>query len=230
LSHSSSSNQFAAGKNTADSKTKSNMWGPTIEFSSSNSNRSNKGKITKLSGKSVNTISFHSDEGNKDITPEKAKKTSKPNTASGKLLDYLCTPKGCRYFQSYVLKASPEVIDQMIKKLSTSFHIVMTNSYANYFFQKFITCCNQDQRKIILTHISGSFLYIASDNSGTHALQAMFEQITSAEEINIISEGIKDDFVHICKVIHKIINIGSQFKSHSAKTNFACVWTQETCH
>lgn len=191
----SSSNKPNAVNNQNTSQNKLNQAGQTLEVSSTHSNKSSKAKKEpKLSGKSVNTFSFHSDDG------QKAKTDKKNKASGGKLLDYLCTPKGCRYFQSYILKATQDVIDQMIKKLSTSFHIVMTNSYANYFFQKLITCCNQEQRRIILTHISSSFLFIASDNSGTHALQAMFEQITSEEEINIISEGIKDDFIQICKV------------------------------
>lgn len=189
LSHSSSSNP-KAGNNS-----KTNQAGQAKEASSTHSNKSNKAVVPKLSEKSVNTLSFHSEEGKKDKSEIKKKSKS-----GGKLLDYLCTPKGCRYFQSYILKASPDIIDQMIKKLSTNFDIVMTNSYANYFFQKFITSCNQEQRRIILTNISSNFLFIASDNSGTHALQAMFEHISSPEEISIISNGIMGNFVQICKV------------------------------
>lgn len=120
-------------------------------------------------------------------------------SSGNKLIDYLCTSKGCRYFQGVILKASPETIDQIIIRIGNEFHIVMTDSHANYFFQKFIGCCNQSQRVDILKYVFTKFLYITNDSSGTHAIQAMFDLISTPEEIDIISLGIKPDFLEICK-------------------------------
>lgn len=168
----------------------------TFDANSANIMRNAKSKDQlKSSGTSVTAFSFHSE----DILKEKSP-TIKCSRSSKKFLDYLCTPKGCRYFQSYIQKATPEVVDQILLKIGANFPRIMTDSYANYFFQKFIKLCNQGQRILILKHIKSTIFMIASNNSGTHALQEMFEQVISNEEITLLSCAISDDFIPICQV------------------------------
>lgn len=149
----------------------------------------------KFSETSINAYSFHSEDATKEKLP-----LTKNKLSAKKFLNFLCTPKGCRYFQSYIQQASPEVIDQIVQKIGTNFPKIMTDHYSNYFFQKFIKLCNLDQRMVILNNIKENILLIASDNSGTHSLQVMFEHITANEEILLLSNAISDDFLTICKV------------------------------
>lgn len=116
------------------------------------------------------------------------------------LIDYLCTQKGCRYFQRNIYNASPIVIDELIQKIGNNFHIIMTDLYANYFFQKLLSCCSQPQRIAILNFISTKFHFISNNSSGTHAIQKLYDLISSPEEILLISNGLYADFIQICKV------------------------------
>ena len=127
------------------------------------------------------------------------------------LLNYLCSPKGCRYFQSFICKYDPLIINEFIQKFKYNFTDIMICCYANYFFQKFVKVLNLDQRLIIIKGIKKDIVLIASDFRGTHSIQALLEVTTTEKELKIIYDSIINDILIICKglnsnhMIQKII-------------------------
>lgn len=115
-------------------------------------------------------------------------------------IDFICTCKGYRQLQIYIDKVSPNIIDILIDQIGSDFEIIMTNHYANYFFQKLTYNCTSDQRFTILKYIESNFSKIAHNSSGTHALQSLFDIVDKEEQIAMITSCLKISFIDICKV------------------------------
>lgn len=121
-------------------------------------------------------------------------------TSRSELISYICTPKGCRHIQSFLVKANSEILELIVDKIKLDLSVIMKNPYANYFFQKLSICLNYELRVLILNNLAKDFFSIASDNCGTHALQSLFEVVNTDLEIGLLLEIIKPDFLSICKV------------------------------
>ena len=117
-----------------------------------------------------------------------------------KIVNYLCTPKGSGHFQSFLRKANESIIELLVIKFSKSLKTIITNSYANYFFQKICQQLKEKQRLIILSNIKEDFFYIASDSCGTHALQALLDNVYTEEEANLLYDIIEYNIIEHCKV------------------------------
>lgn len=196
--NSSNLNNFTRTKNKKNSNTKMLL----------NSNNNN----SKRFANSTNDVMTNKSKQD-DLLNESSFKTKKDYNAlvdffgcfqeQDEVIKYICTPKGCRHIQSFLVKATTEMLSLIIDKIKEKISVIMQNPYANYFFQKLSQCLNHEQRYIIIDNIKESFLSIASDNSGTHALQALFEVINTDLEVELINETISKNFISICKVSRK---------------------------
>lgn len=115
-------------------------------------------------------------------------------------VDYLCTSKGCSYMQTFLPELTIDEVDFIINLIGKKLSIVMTDNYANYFFQKLINNFIPRQRTHVLNLIKKDFIYIAKNSSGTHSLQTLLEQIDNKEQIELIQAYVVDNFVELCTV------------------------------
>ena len=115
-------------------------------------------------------------------------------------INYICTSKGSKEVQTYLIKATPNVINTLIDEIGSKFEITMTNHYANHFFKNFTNNCNSEQKLRILKYIEPNFSKIAHHSCGTHAMQSLLEIIDNDEEIQLITSCIKNDLIRLCKV------------------------------
>ncbi len=88
----------------------------------------------------------------------------------------------------------------------------MTNSYANYFCQKFYAMLTVEDRCQFLLHIKDRyFLMIATDKIGTYPLQYIIEMLNTTKEKQILIECIRNSVYELSMdtqgthVIEKII-------------------------
>lgn len=116
------------------------------------------------------------------------------------LTDFICTLSGCKKFQLLLYNFNNEMILYLINYIGTSISIIAKNQYANYFFQNL--CCNsyKDERLMIIKNLSNDFVDIACNLRGTHSLQALIDTVNSKEEIDLLIEIIKKDFLVLAMV------------------------------
>jgi hypothetical protein len=67
----------------------------------------------------------------------------------------------------------------------------MTDSYANYFCQKFFGYLESEDKLIFLHNINEHFVMIANNKIGTYPLQAILEQLKSHKERHLVIQSIK---------------------------------------
>ena len=77
----------------------------------------------------------------------------------------------------------------------------MSDSYANYFCQKFFLSLEKEDRVKFLCYIRPFGLYIATGKVGTYPLQAILESIKYDEERYVIIDTFKNDVIELALVI-----------------------------
>ncbi len=102
--------------------------------------------------------------------------------------------------QKFLHKLSCENIKYLINRLGQKMSLLFVDIYGNYFCQKLIQCCSSEQRTMVLKNIESEIVNISYDNSGTHALQSLFELTNLPEEETLILNAIKDYCLDMCYV------------------------------
>ena len=77
----------------------------------------------------------------------------------------------------------------------------MSDSYANYFCQKFFLALDLEDRVKFLCYIRPFGFYIATGKVGTYPLQAIIESIKYDEERFVIIDTFKNDIIELALVI-----------------------------
>ena len=114
------------------------------------------------------------------------------------------TQAGSRIKQKEIERADQEEIHKLIDLLQYDFTAIMIGEYTNYMFTSLIGRCTQAQRLQIIKKIIPNIFKIASHSKGTHPLQTLTALTTSAEEQNIIFEGIQGIIPDMIFVIFQI--------------------------
>lgn len=87
----------------------------------------------------------------------------------------------------------------------------MTDSYANYFCQKFFGFLEPDDKLVFLSNVNDHFVQIANNKIGTYPLQAILEQLKSEKEKMMVIQTINVNAIEMfydsqgVHVIEKII-------------------------
>ena len=102
--------------------------------------------------------------------------------------------------QTFLPDLTIEEVDFLINFLGNKLSIVMTDNYANYFFQKLINNFIPRQRTEVIKLIKNDFIYTAHNSSGTHSLQTLFDQVDNKEQIELIQSYVVRNFVELCTV------------------------------
>uniref|UniRef100_A0A7N0VDT7 PUM-HD domain-containing protein n=1 Tax=Kalanchoe fedtschenkoi TaxID=63787 RepID=A0A7N0VDT7_KALFE len=109
---------------------------------------------------------------------------------------------GCRFLQDIIeqrnLQAIQVIFDEIIE------HIVelMINTFGNYFMQKLLDVCTEEQRTRILhvvTREPGEFVRVSVNDHGTRVIQKLIETVTTSEQKLKIVSALEPGFYTLIK-------------------------------
>jgi hypothetical protein len=127
------------------------------------------------------------------------------------------TQNGSRVLQKALKNTKYEIISKMFEEIYDKTHILMTDSYANYFCPKFFSLLKKDQRKIYLLNIKEHIHHICVSKIGTYPLQSVIDQLKLDEERIIIADSLQVNILDMCldpqgtHVIEKIITCFQEY-------------------
>lgn len=104
----------------------------------------------------------------------------------------------------------PKEINWIFENILPSLVEIMCSLYGNYFFQKFISFLNVEQRIILINKISQDFKQICINKHGTYCIQSLYKQSVSSEEINQLNNLISSNLSSLISNengIHIIIDL-----------------------
>ena len=113
------------------------------------------------------------------------------------MCDYICSQIGSRIMQKYLKRFPSHIRTLLIEKISTYFDKLMCNTYGNYFCQKLYNISDLQQRMMILNSLKNSFLSIAKNNSGAHAIQFIIGVMQTSQEKKIILDYAKPHVIDL---------------------------------
>ena len=94
----------------------------------------------------------------------------------------------------------------------------MTDSYANYFCQKFFSVLNENDRLRFLCKVRDNIVEIGNSKIGTYPLQTILDQLTTEKEKKIIIDSVREKVVCMSlnaqgtHVIEKMLNLFEERK------------------
>ena len=98
------------------------------------------------------------------------------------ILNLLSNYKGSIFLQNILLKMNFIEISLLFQTIYPYLCTIMCLEFGNYFMQKLIKYLNVQQRLDIYKIINNNFLDIATNKSGTHSIQALFDAIQNPIE------------------------------------------------
>lgn len=110
----------------------------------------------------------------------------------GKLQYLATTQQGSKYLQRVLTRASPDIVEFIIKEVIKDMSNLMVDQYGNYFCQKLLQSSSSQQRCEILSELSQSITDISCTKNGTHSMQSLIEMINMDEEYDILEKAISD--------------------------------------
>ncbi|KAG6533489.1 uncharacterized protein LOC121978670 [Zingiber officinale] len=108
----------------------------------------------------------------------------------------------CRSLQSIFDKGKREDFDKIFLALIDHVIDLMTDQFGNYFLQKLIEVCKEDQITHMIFKISqsdGELLRISCNQHGTRVVQKIVETMKNEEQYSMIVSALKPDFVSLIK-------------------------------
>jgi len=113
----------------------------------------------------------------------------------GNFFKILTTQNGSRILQKSLKRTSKDILSRINKEIGSRIADLMTDSYANYFCQKFFGYVDYEDKIEFLVNIIEHFCQISNNKIGTYPLQAVLEQLKTERERNMIIETIKNNNV-----------------------------------
>ena len=108
------------------------------------------------------------------------------------IIEFVCNSKGAIELQKMLEKSGLDIKMYFIQTLKREgLTIIMKNIHGNYFFQKLIKDSSEKITSNIISYISEDIIDISKDDSGTFSVQALVNEISAINDINIILQKIK---------------------------------------
>ena len=128
-------------------------------------------------------------------------------------IKFVKTHKGSIYLQNILFnkKLSRNEISYIVNSIGTHFNDIICDYYGNYFFQKFILLCYDEDRINIYHYIKNNFIKISTNMCGNHSLKCLISLLSTEEEKKLIKDSIISDLKNLCfdqngaSIIAKII-------------------------
>jgi hypothetical protein len=122
------------------------------------------------------------------------------NALKGSLLQIITNQNGSRAFQKALRNTDKSIISQIFTEIKGNFCNLLTDSYANYFVQKFFNFLNETERIEFIKEMKDSIVEIGNNKIGTYPLQAILEQLCTSTEREMAVEYICNGALALCQV------------------------------
>uniref|UniRef100_A0A7N0TWY6 PUM-HD domain-containing protein n=1 Tax=Kalanchoe fedtschenkoi TaxID=63787 RepID=A0A7N0TWY6_KALFE len=109
---------------------------------------------------------------------------------------------GCRFLQDVVEQHNPQAIQLIFDEVVEHVVEIMINPFGNYFMQKLLDVCTEEQRTQILhvvTREPGELVRVSVNDHGTRVIQKLIETATSREQILKIVSALEPGFYALIK-------------------------------
>ena len=136
----------------------------------------------------------------------------------GNYLTVLSSQIGSRILQKALVRTSPSIISSIFSEVEQGIPNLMTDSYANYFCQKFFSVLNENDRLRFLCRVRDNIVEIGNSKIGTYPLQTILDQLTTEKEKKIIIDSVREKVVCMSlnaqgtHVIEKMLNLFEERK------------------
>lgn len=136
---------------------------------------------------------------------------------SENLIQYLCSPNGCKEMQRKFQKTTKELSEYFIKKIieHKGLDKIMMDNLANYLLQKKLAMVSSELRIQVMNEIENQADIIGTNVCGTHSLQSLATLVSSDEEIklfiDILCKNVKV-FAFDCNGVHILLKALSSIK------------------
>lgn len=129
--------------------------------------------------------------------------------------------RGCRLLQRRLQENNPALVSKIFEATHKHMTTLMSDPFGNYFCQKLVEYCSDEQLTSILETIAPQMKAIALNQHGTRALQRAIEVLRLPSQISIVTSALDGAVVELIRdlngnhVVQKILlefdETGSQF-------------------
>lgn len=107
--------------------------------------------------------------------------------------------RGCRFLQRRLSEGDSHVVERIFD--STLGHMIqlMVDPFANYFCQRLVERCTEDQITTIVRQVSPELVSIALNPHGTRALQRLIERLTTDNQVRIVTNALNGSVVRLIR-------------------------------
>ncbi|KAL0926418.1 hypothetical protein M5K25_002649 [Dendrobium thyrsiflorum] len=112
---------------------------------------------------------------------------------------------GCRFLQRKLTECCQEDIDKIFLEIICHIVELITHPFGNYFVQKLLELCNEEQMTLILkviTRRTGELFRMSCDMHGTRAVQKLIETLKTPEHASFVLSSLEPDIVLLMKNIN----------------------------
>ncbi|KAI7748193.1 hypothetical protein M8C21_023393 [Ambrosia artemisiifolia] len=109
---------------------------------------------------------------------------------------------GCRLLQKIFDDGNPQHVQTVFDEVIGHVVELMINPFGNYFMQKLLEVCNEDQRMRILiaaTREPSELVQISLNTHGTRVVQKLIETLKTRQQINLVISAIEPGFLALIK-------------------------------
>ncbi|KAL6076458.1 hypothetical protein QOT17_002998 [Balamuthia mandrillaris] len=106
---------------------------------------------------------------------------------------------GCRFLQKKLDEKNRQVTDTIFNEVYPHFAELMTDPFGNYLCQKLLEHCAEKQRLMLIESVAGDLVRVSQNMHGTRAVQKMIECLQNAQEIRLVTRGLKNSVVTLIK-------------------------------
>jgi hypothetical protein len=120
----------------------------------------------------------------------------------GMFVKIIMIQNGSRMLQKCLKKTNKDILTLMLDEILDKIKDLTTDSYANYFCQKFFSCLKNSDRLRFLDQVAKNIIELSKSAIGTYPIQAFIEQLSTNDEKTIIIESIREELLDLCYVIY----------------------------
>ena len=144
--------------------------------------------FSRINDVSINNVNIIQN----DLTQNQMNFIKYINNIQMPIIEFVCNSKGAIELQKMLEKSGLDIKMYFIQTLKREgLTIIMKNIHGNYFFQKLIKDSSEKITSNIISYISEDIIDISKDDSGTFSVQALVNEISAINDINIILQKIK---------------------------------------
>ncbi|GFS46777.1 pumilio 7 [Actinidia rufa] len=109
---------------------------------------------------------------------------------------------GCRFLQRIFDEGTPQDVQIIFNEIVNHVVELMVNPFGNYFMQKLLGVCSEEQRLqivLMVTQVPGDLVRISLNTHGTRVVQKLIETLKTRQQILLVTLSLKPGFLDLIK-------------------------------